>query len=138
VGCVIAELMLTMPIFPGDSGVDQIVEIIKILGTPSREDILTMNPNYNEFRFPHINPIPWDKVFKPNTQTEAIRFVSSLLVYNPAKRPNPLLALQDRYFDEIRDSATRLPSGLSVPSSLFQFNEEEKKYAAKIGHPDLI
>lgn len=39
VGCVIAELMLGQPIFPGESGVDQLVEIIKILGTPSREQI---------------------------------------------------------------------------------------------------
>ena len=30
-GCVFAELMLGQPIFPGDSGVDQLVEIIKVL-----------------------------------------------------------------------------------------------------------
>ena len=83
VGCVIAELMLTMPIFPGESGVDQIVEIIKILGTPTREDINAMNPNYEEYRFPQISAIPWEKVFKPNTSPDAIKFVSSLLVYNP-------------------------------------------------------
>ena len=29
-GCVMAELMLGQPIFPGDSGVDQLVEIIKV------------------------------------------------------------------------------------------------------------
>jgi serine/threonine-protein kinase MDS1/RIM11 len=29
--------MLGQPIFPGESGVDQLVEIIKILGTPSKE-----------------------------------------------------------------------------------------------------
>lgn len=28
-GCVLAELLLGQPIFPGDSGVDQLVEIIK-------------------------------------------------------------------------------------------------------------
>ena len=39
VGCVIAELMLGQPIFPGESGVDQLVEIIKILGTPNKENI---------------------------------------------------------------------------------------------------
>jgi serine/threonine protein kinase len=49
---VIAELMLGQPIFPGESGVDQLVEIIKILGTPSRENITAMNPNYKEYRFP--------------------------------------------------------------------------------------
>jgi hypothetical protein len=36
---VIAELMLGQPIFPGESGVDQLVEIIKILGTPAKEQI---------------------------------------------------------------------------------------------------
>ena len=127
-----------MPIFPGESGVDQIVEIIKILGTPSKDDIRNMNPNYEEYRFPQINPIPWDKVFKPNTSPDAIRFVSSLLVYNPAKRPNPLEALQDRYFDDIRDSSTRLPNGLPIPTSLFDFTKEEYRYCEKIDHPDLI
>lgn len=30
-GCVLAELLLGQPIFPGDSGVDQLVEIIKVI-----------------------------------------------------------------------------------------------------------
>ncbi|RCV33066.1 hypothetical protein SEVIR_2G345500v4 [Setaria viridis] len=29
-GCVLAELLLGQPLFPGDSGVDQLVEIIKV------------------------------------------------------------------------------------------------------------
>lgn len=33
-GCVLAELLLGQPIFPGDSGVDQLVEIIKVILTP--------------------------------------------------------------------------------------------------------
>lgn len=32
VGCVMAELLLGQPLFPGDSGVDQLVEIIKVCG----------------------------------------------------------------------------------------------------------
>ena len=48
--------------FPGDSGVDQLVEIIKVLGTPTREQIRDMNPNYQEFKFPQIKPHPWSKV----------------------------------------------------------------------------
>ena len=30
VGCVMAELLLGQPLFPGESGVDQLVEIIKV------------------------------------------------------------------------------------------------------------
>jgi glycogen synthase kinase 3 beta len=32
-GCVLAELLLGQPVFPGDSGVDQLVEIIKVTAT---------------------------------------------------------------------------------------------------------
>lgn len=65
-GTVLAELLLGQPFFPGDSGVDQLVEIIKVLGTPTREEIQKMNPNYTEFRFPMIRPHPWQRVFFNN------------------------------------------------------------------------
>lgn len=61
-GCVFAELLLGQPIFPGDSGVDQLVEIIKVLGTPTKEQIRQMNSNYTEFKFPQIKAHPWSKV----------------------------------------------------------------------------
>ncbi len=57
-----AELMLGQPLFPGESGIDQLVEIIKVLGTPSREQIKTMNPNYMEHKFPQIKPHPFSRV----------------------------------------------------------------------------
>lgn len=54
--------MLGQPLFPGESGIDQLVEIIKVLGTPTREQIKTMNPNYMEHKFPQIKPHPFSKV----------------------------------------------------------------------------
>ena len=45
-----AELMLGQPLFPGESGIDQLVEIIKVLGTPTRDQIKTMNPNVSSCR----------------------------------------------------------------------------------------
>ncbi len=59
-----AELMLGQPLFPGESGIDQLVEIIKVLGTPTRDQIRTMNPNYMEHKFPQIKPHPFSKVCK--------------------------------------------------------------------------
>lgn len=84
------------------------------MGTPTKEEIKAMNPNYTEYRFPQINPIPWRKVFKPGTDQDAIKFVSSLLVYNPQDRPNPLVALRNRYFDELRQKTCRLPNGSQI------------------------
>jgi serine/threonine protein kinase len=40
----------------------QLVEIIKVVGTPTREEIQAMNPNYTEFKFPQIKAHPWTKV----------------------------------------------------------------------------
>lgn len=37
IACVIAEMVLGEPLFPGESAVDQLVEIIKVLGTPTIE-----------------------------------------------------------------------------------------------------
>jgi serine/threonine protein kinase len=61
-GCVLAEFLLGEPLFAGESAVDQLVEIIKVLGTPTREEIKCMNPNYTEFKFPHIKAFPLHKV----------------------------------------------------------------------------
>jgi hypothetical protein len=40
----------------------QLVEIIKVVGTPTREEIQAMNQNYTEFKFPQIKAHPWSKV----------------------------------------------------------------------------
>ncbi|CAF1156681.1 unnamed protein product [Rotaria sordida] len=122
-GCVFAELLLGQPIFPGESGVDQLVEIIKVLGTPSREQIRQMNPNYQEFRFPQIKAHPWHKVFRNKTPPMAIDLVCRLLDYTPATRLTPLEACVHAFFDELRDPDTRLPNGPLPP--LFNFSQQE-------------
>lgn len=62
IGCVVAELFRGEPIFAGDSAVDQLVEIIKVLGTPTIEQVKKMNPENKDFKFPQIKPQPWGKV----------------------------------------------------------------------------
>lgn len=84
-GCVCAELLLGQPLFPGESGVDQLVEIIKVLGTPQREEIEAMNPNYTEFQFPQIKAHSWNKIFRSRTPPEAIDLLEKMLVYDPKK-----------------------------------------------------
>lgn len=112
-GCVLAELLLGQPIFPGDSGVDQLVEIIKVLapcwcacvhsqnllsvslsppplsqvlGTPTREQIREMNPNYTEFKFPQIKAHPWTKVSQ-QVQKNPFLFLHLHLAPSPPSPP---------------------------------------------------
>lgn len=131
-GCVMAELLLGSPLFPGESGVDQLIEIIKILGTPTREEVQAMNPNHTAFKFPVINPHPWDKVFRNKAPQEAVALVSSFLRYDPTTRMDPFEALADPFFDELRESSCRLPNGGQLPN-LFDFTEREKAMAIEKG-----
>merc|ERR1712066_383439 len=108
--CVTAELILGQPIFPGESGVDQLVEIIKVLGTPTREELMSMNPNYTEFKFPQIKPHPWHKVFRQRTSPEGVDFVSKLLVYDPKIRPSGLQAILHQFFEDLRNMNTVISS----------------------------
>merc|ERR1719479_459701 len=126
VGCVFAELLIGQPIFPGDSGVDQLVEIIKIKGTPTIEEIKEMNPNYQEFNFPKIKSHPWQRVFRARTCVEAIDLVSRLLEYTPSARITPLQACAHTFFDELREPGTKLPNGRDLPP-LFNFTDAELK-----------
>lgn len=133
-----AELMQGQPLFPGESGIDQLVEIIKILGTPTREQIKEMNPAYMEHKFPQIRPHPFNKVFRPRTPSDAIDLLSHLLVYTPSSRLSAAEALAHPYFDELRQpppegqSTHLLPSGQPFPP-LFNFTQEELSV-----RPDLI
>nr|POE65255.1 protein kinase gsk3 [Quercus suber] len=107
-GCVMAELMLGQPLFPGESGIDQLVEIIKVLGTPTRDQIRTMNPNYMEHKFPQIKPHPFSKVFR-KADANAIDLISKLLEYTPTQRLSAVDAMVHPFFDELRDPSTKLP-----------------------------
>ncbi|XP_048438240.1 shaggy-related protein kinase eta [Pyrus x bretschneideri] len=122
-GCVLAELLLGQPLFPGENAVDQLVEIIKVLGTPTREEIRCMNPNYTDFRFPQIKAHPWHKVFHKRMPPEAIDLASRLLQYSPSLRCTALEACAHSFFDELREPNARLPNGRPFPP-LFNFKQE--------------
>ncbi|KAF8016065.1 LOW QUALITY PROTEIN: hypothetical protein BT93_H1578 [Corymbia citriodora subsp. variegata] len=106
-GCVMAELLLG-----------------QVLGTPTREEIKCMNPNYTEFKFPQIKPHPWHKVFQKRLPPEAVDLVCRFFQYSPNLRCTALEACVHPFFDELRDPNTRLPSGRPLPP-LFNFKPQE-------------
>ncbi|KAI7854764.1 kinase-like domain-containing protein [Circinella umbellata] len=130
-GCVMAELLLGQPFFPGDSGIDQLVEIIKILGTPSKQEIAAMNASYVEHRFPQIKPHPLTKIFV-NAPEAAVDLITQMLQYHPQHRISAIEALCHPFFDPLRDPTARLPNGEPLPP-LFNFSKHELSI-----RPDLI
>jgi len=124
-GCVGAELLIGQPLFPGDSGVDQLVEIIKVLGTPTREEISAMNSNYTEFKFPQIKACQWKKIFRRTTPDEAMDFIGDMLAYAPDRRIKALEGCVHPFLDELREENKTLANGTPIPE-LFDFTPHER------------
>jgi serine/threonine protein kinase len=102
-GCVFAEMLLGQPLFTGNDGILQLVEIVKVLGTPSVNDLWAMNQNYPEYKFtPKIDRQPWEKVFRGWSPRDANELADALLRYDPRARWQPLRALLHRFFDSLR------------------------------------
>jgi glycogen synthase kinase 3 beta len=120
-------MILGRPLFPGESGVDQLVEIIKVLGTPTAEQIRSMNRHYTDFKFPSIKAKSWEDVFKKaprEVSKDAIAFLDLMLRYEPEFRTKALRALLHPWFDELRDPKTTLEDGKPLPP-LFNFTDVE-------------
>lgn len=67
-GCVLVEMVNGTPPFLGDSQVDQLIEIIKVLGTPAKPEVEEMNKAYDmkEYvKFPKVKTTPWKNVPPP-------------------------------------------------------------------------
>jgi len=103
VGCIFAEMaMQGAPLFPGDSEIDQIFKIFRILGTP------------NEEVWPSVSSLPdYKPTFPQWSRQDVARFVSTLdevaidmlkrtLTYDSAKRISAKRALAHPYFADYK------------------------------------
>eukprot|EP01023_Acetabularia_acetabulum_P031825 TRINITY_DN29779_c0_g1_i6.p2 TRINITY_DN29779_c0_g1~~TRINITY_DN29779_c0_g1_i6.p2 ORF type:complete len:360 (-),score=54.06 TRINITY_DN29779_c0_g1_i6:419-1498(-) len=113
-GCVFGELLLGQPLFPGDSSVDQLVEIIKILGTPLKEEVAAMNPQQKDYRFPQIKSHPWQRVFR-RLSSDGLDLIQGIFQYNPSKRLTAVQIMAHPFFDELRGAGGKLPDGRPLP-----------------------
>ncbi|KAI9712771.1 MAG: Cyclin-dependent kinase catalytic subunit [Bogoriella megaspora] len=100
IGCIFAEMCTRKPLFPGDSEIDEIFKIFRVLGTPSEQDWpgVTSFPDFKA-SFPK-----WQRsdlqAAVPGLDDEGLDLLDAFLVYDPAGRISAKQALQHPYFDE--------------------------------------
>lgn len=141
IGCVLAETIRGRPLFPGENGVDQLIEIVKVLGSPTRREVMQMNPQYYTFAFPTITACSWDSVFRRSItggSGDAISLLAALLQYDPESRIRPLDACAHRYFDELRSPDCRCPDGKPVTPDLFNLTQRELRTCSQTLRERLI
>jgi serine/threonine protein kinase len=127
--------------FPGSSGVDQLVEIIKVLGSPSKSDLRYMNPTYQEFKFPNISAHDFTNLFPAGTDNEGMSVVGDLLKYVPESRATAMETVIHPFFlPHLKVPTYRLPDERAVPDFFFELTVEEEQAAAgkKLPHEELF
>lgn len=139
VGCILAELLLRVPFLPGETDLDQLNQIFKVLGSPSEED------------WPHVSTLPHFVQFKPMPAIpfrdiftaagdDLIQVLEKMLALNPLKRCTCKEALKMSYFSNrpAPTPCTQLP----MPSGNTVFATEEytpnTSLKRKIGEADSV
>ena len=98
-GCILGEMFLQRPLFPGTTELNQLQRIFSVLGTPQSDTwpgVETL-PNYIEFM--PCNKVPLHELF-PEASPGFITLMESLLVPNPQGRCTAKEALGSPYFKE--------------------------------------
>jgi len=135
--CVLAELLLGSPLFPSATSADHLVEVIKVLGTPSREALKYMNPSYIEFQFPNIQAHVLSTLFPPGTDPHALQIVEDSLRWIPHERPTAIQTLVAPFFLPALAPRGVAPVALiqarSLPSPLTQTQMQAQQGAAGSG-----
>jgi cyclin-dependent kinase 1 len=102
---IFAEMILKKPLFHGDSEIDQLFRIFRVLGTPTDATWpgVTELPDFKQ-TFPRWTPKPMVQVI-PKLGSEGRDLLLQMLVYNPGKRITAKTALRHPYFDDLDKSS---------------------------------
>ena len=100
-GAIIAEMITKRPLFPGDSEIDQLFSIFKILGTPTEETWpgVTELPTYSS-KFPKFHRRNLKDIVV-GADPLAIDLLEKMLIYDPAQRITAKDALDHPWFDTL-------------------------------------
>ncbi|XP_062433764.1 cyclin-dependent kinase-like 1 isoform X1 [Rhea pennata] len=106
IGCVFAELLSGVPLWPGKSDVDQLYLIRRTLGDliPRHQQVFSTNQFFNGVRIPDPEDMEPLEMKFPNISYPALALMKGCLHMDPAERQTCEQLLQHPYFDSIREA----------------------------------
>lgn len=101
IGCIFAEMATKKPLFQGDSEIDQLFRIFRVLRTPTEENWpgVTQLSDYKA-TFPNWTSNNLASQVKPLDE-QGLDLLQAMLIYNPENRISARAALQHPYFDDL-------------------------------------
>ncbi|XP_028400162.1 mitogen-activated protein kinase 1-like [Dendronephthya gigantea] len=121
VGCILAEMISNRPLFAGRHYLDELNNIINIIGSPSAEDLLTVT---REDSKRHIQSLarkpkkPLAELF-PQAEPVALDLLDRMITFSPHNRITVEDVLEHRFLDRYHDE-------MNEPVALVPFNSESE------------
>ena len=130
VGCILAEMLLRVPLVAGDTDLDQLAKIFQALGTPTQESWPNHDklPDYVQFK--EYTATPFQDIFTA-ASSDLIQVLSKTLALDPMKRATCTQALQLPYFRNKPAPATG--TSLPLPSSISNKNDQQSNAGNQAG-----
>ncbi|EEY16008.1 mitogen-activated protein kinase spm1 [Verticillium alfalfae VaMs.102] len=107
VGCILAELLGGRPFFKGRDYVDQLNQILHILGTPNEETLSRIgSPRAQEYvrNLPFMTKKPFPQLF-PQANPDALDLLDRMLAFDPSSRISVDQALEHPYLHIWHDAS---------------------------------
>ncbi|KAE9549629.1 hypothetical protein FO519_007170 [Halicephalobus sp. NKZ332] len=106
-GCIFAEMARGRPLFCGDSEIDQLFKIFRILTTPNEQDWpgVTQFPDYKS-NFPKWTDNKVKEKLGSLMNPEALDLLQQMLIYDPVNRISARACFKHPYFDNFDPKIT--------------------------------
>ncbi|XP_076865172.1 mitogen-activated protein kinase 15 [Brachyhypopomus gauderio] len=111
-GCILGEMLLGKPLFPGTSTINQIEKIMSVIPHPTPEDVTAIKSEYGASVIQRMLLRPQvliGDLLQPSVPPDALDLLQRLLVFNPDTRLTAEEALQHPYVAKFHNPA-REPS----------------------------
>ncbi|XP_018376364.1 PREDICTED: extracellular signal-regulated kinase 2 isoform X2 [Trachymyrmex cornetzi] len=115
-GCILGEMLLGKPLFPGSSTINQVERIMVTLPPPTDEDLISVSAGYgtNLLEKTPNRPRRTLKDLLPEVSEKALDLISNLIVFNPTQRLTAVEALEHPYVADFHRRGNEPERGSSV------------------------